>query len=193
MENANNHSATRNGFVGLLFSRKAGRIVSIAFLLFLIYAFGFRGVKFFLVPSQSMLPTLHIGDQLVTLRSSTYKRGDIVVIRDLQDSEFLVKRIAGVAGDVITVEDGGLFVNGAYASEPYIMEPMQYFIGDPIIVPQDHVFVLGDNRNESDDGHVGRTTVVAAEKIVGRVRYIYFPYDRMGLVRSYPLVNSIGQ
>jgi signal peptidase I len=140
-------------------------------------------MRFFEVPSGSMRPTLRESDYLVTLRQSEYRRGDIVVLRE--PDGYAVKRIVGAGGDKVMVMDGALFINAGYASEPYIAEPMEYLLA-PLAVPEGHVFVLGDNRNESDDGHLSRTTHPAGD-IVGRVRFRYYPYDRWGTVPSYPL------
>ena len=152
-----------------------------------------RGISFFLVPSSSMLPTLQKGDYILTLTDDRYLRGDIVVLKDLENGGegFLVKRITAIGGDKVAIRSGGLFLNGEYASEPYVREPMNADFG-PITVPQGEVFVLGDNRNESEDSSVWKEPTVPVESIIGRVRYIYLPWSRMGTVSSYPLTNTSG-
>ena len=153
-----------------------------------LYAFGFRNMRFFLVPSTSMEPTLYPSDYLVTLNAPTYRRGDIVVLRDPKDPDsYLVKRIVGIPGDTIAIAAGALFINGKYASEPYIQEPMQAEMG-PVKVGEGEYFVLGDNRNQSEDSATWGRGVPAAD-IVGKVRFIYNPLSRMGPVASYPLAN----
>jgi signal peptidase I len=155
----------------------------------LIYLFGWREMRFFLVPSGSMEPTLLRSDHLITLKQPEYRRGDIVVIYEAESSEYVVKRIVGLSGDAITVREGALFIDGQYVSEPYISQPMEYVIDAPVTVPENEVFVLGDNRNNSDDSHVnGKSQAVST--IIGRVRFIYYPYSRWGRVRSYPLMVS---
>lgn len=181
-----------NALRAVLTSKKAGNAVVIVFLLMCVYFFGYRHVRFFRVPSGSMEPTLMPVDQLVTIAGPNYRRGDIVVLRDPAEAgAYLVKRIVGVGGDAISVERGALFVDGEYASEPYLVAPPFYQIEPPVIVPEDHIFILGDNRNNSEDSH-DRGESYPESLIIGRVIFIYFPYDRWGTVSSYPLVNRLG-
>jgi len=159
---------------------------------FLAYLFVIREVRFLRVPTGSMAPTLLPGDRIVTMNQSEYRRGDIVVVWDDEGKEHLTKRIAGVAGDLLYIEGGALFIDGKFASEPYIAEPMLYdfeTVGD---VPEDSVFILGDNRNHSDDSSsTGRMYPVS--DVVGRVIYIYAPLSRFQLVDHYPLTNTAGE
>jgi len=192
----------------------------IAFLIFAaiaLYFFVWVGVVPFKVPSGSMMPTLVPGDFLFCVPQPAYHRGDIVVLMDpIPPGGYLVKRITGMPGDTVSAENGYLAINGTYASEPYIREPMNYVM-PPRQVPDGEVFVLGDNRNESDDAshwlidpatgdgietndstvdEVGGETwkrTVPIDTIVGKVVYIYLPFDRMGPVRSYPLTNVAGE
>lgn len=176
-----------------LTSRRVGNVAVIIFLLVVVYLFGVRHMRFFRIPSSSMEPTLYRVDQIVTLAQGAYDRGEIVVVRDPEAAgNYLVKRIAGVGGDRIAVLGGALYINGEYASEPYILEPMNYEIANPVLVPEDHVFLLGDNRNNSTDSH-NEGEFYATSGIVGRVVAIYYPYGRWGLVPSYPLTNRLGQ
>lgn len=167
---------------------------NIALLLFfgsLAYFFIFREMRFFVVPSSSMEPTLMKGDWIFTLNDPEYQRGDIVVIWHEEGHEFLVKRIAGVPGDEVTVEGGALFLNGSYASEPYIKEPMTYQFDLKHRIGDGQVLLLGDNRNQSDDSSMTHKTYPSAQ-IVGRTRFIYYPLDRRGALPRYPLRNALG-
>lgn len=192
----------------------------IAFLIFaaiVLYAFVVVGVAPFKVPSGSMIPTLLPGDFLFCVPQDTYTRGELVVLHDpLTPGGYLVKRIVGVAGDTVSAENGYLAIDGKYASEPYILEPMNYEM-PPRTVPDGEIFVLGDNRNESDDAsrwlinpasgeaiETQRPAVdtvdgkewkrtVPVSSVIGQVVYIYLPFARMGSVRSYPLTNVDGE
>lgn len=169
-----------------------------------LYLFVGRGTRFFMVPSDSMFPTLHSADMIITFQEKKYRRGDIVVWSE--GGEYLVKRIVGLPGDNISVIDGALFINGKYASEPYMKEPMRYYIEYPVQVPEGRFFYLGDNRNQSDDSSLGFIPLNPRQgnrdpmaylgelsAIVGKVAYIYYPYHRMGKVPAYPLHNTAGE
>jgi signal peptidase I len=161
-----------------------------------------RHMRFFLVPSSSMEPTLYPKDYILTLNASEYRRGDIIVLDDpMRKNEYLVKRIVAVGGDEVSVGAGCLFVNGVYASEPYTVEPMVYEVSPPVKVPPGEVYVLGDNRNASEDSSTWRRPdgfatdegvawekpTVPTASIIGKVHYIYLPGARRGRVESFPL------
>ena len=167
-------------------SRRSGNIFFGLVLLVLAYFFIVRGVRFFEVPSSSMEPTLYPGDRALTINQPSYVRGDIVVLRDPQGG-YMVKRVAGIGGDEVAVLDGALFINGEFASEPYIQEPMEYLM-QPTQVPDGKVLILGDNRNHSEDSSLTHQTY-PVDDIIGRLLGIYYPYDRLGMVESYPVAT----
>ena len=153
----------------------------------LLYLFYARDMRFFLVPTSSMLPTFQARDYILTLNANDYERGDVVVIRDPVDlSQYMVKRIVGVGGDEVTVRQGALFVNGSYVSEPYTLEPYIEYQFAPYTVPENHVFLLGDNRNQSEDSSTWPEPGQPTDRVVGRVHAIYLPFNRMRLVSPYP-------
>jgi signal peptidase I len=136
-----------------------------------------------------MEPTLLEGDQIVTLRESAYERGDVVVLRDPEDEKaYIVKRIMAVGGDTILVAGGAVYVNGSYVSEPYILSTPDYEMRT-YSVPQGHVFFLGDNRNDSEDSHLWKDKARPVNEIIGKVRFIYFPFNRFGVFQGYPPVT----
>jgi signal peptidase I len=175
-----------------LLERSQWRLLPLLLLLLpLVYLFAVRQMRFFEVPSRSMEPTLQVGDRLVTLKQGAYRRGDIVVLWDAEASEYIVKRIVGLPGDLVHVEGGALWINDLFASEPYLPEPMAFEFKAPVRVGEGQVFVMGDNRNWSyDSGTTGHTLPLSS--IVGKVEALYFPLARLGWCRSYPLVNAQG-
>ncbi len=151
------------------------------------YAYGIRGMRFFLVPSRSMLPTLHVGDYLVVFPQKAYHRGDIVVLDDpTEKGAFLVKRIVAMPGEFIRIQNGAIYINGSYASEPYVSEPVSENLVPGYQCGPGEIFLLGDNRNDSEDCLTWKRGV-PLKSVVGRVRFIYAPVSRMGVVHSYPL------
>ena len=173
--------------------RKTFYIIVIILAVFLIYLFGFREMRFFRVPSTSMIPTLLPNDMLMTLAQDVYERGDIIVFSDPNNPrEYLVKRVVAEPGDAIAIESGGLILNGHYASEPYIAEPMRTSFTPPFPVPSNSVFVLGDNRNNREDSRTWGEAV-PVESIVGRVRLVYLPFRRSRMIDRYPLFNAAGE
>jgi signal peptidase I len=155
------------------------------------WLFVVRELRFFVVPSGSMHPTLLEGDRIVTMNEPVYQRGDIVVIWDTDTAEFIVKRVAAVAGDEVKIEGGALFINGSYVSEPYIAEPMQYEFQPIGHIAEGQVLLLGDNRNQSADSSVTHKTY-PVDDITGRVRFLYWPWERRGPVQRFALINATG-
>ena len=123
-------------------------------------------VEAYVVPTGSMRPTIQENDRVLGTKFHYWffapERGDVVVfrtpppVRALQadgGSDRLLKRIVAVAGDVVEVKGSALWVNGVRQVEPYLQDPPDYRM-PRVRVPPGHVFVLGDNRNNSLDGHV---------------------------------------
>jgi len=142
-------------------------------------------MRFFLVPSTSMEPMLYPNDYIVTIKAIPYQRGDIVVLRDTHEGGYIVKRLIAFGGETVSLDYGATSINGTYLSEPYILEPMQYGMDSPLTVPPGQVFLLGDNRNNSQDSGRTRETWPAAA-IVGKVIFRYYPYLRAGRIYSFP-------
>ena len=150
-----------------------------------------RHMRFFEVPSKSMLPVLEPGDYIMTVTESHYVHGDIVVLQDpTEDGSYIVKRIVGLPGDTVEVVPGAVIVNGVPLDEPYLREQVRYTL-EPTLVPEGGLFVLGDNRNESEDSSRwsfsesgGWRRCVALDTIIGRVRYRYLPRARASAIPS---------
>lgn len=147
-------------------------------------------VQRFTIPSDSMVPTLRAGDQILALKSRTRptQQGDLIVFRapefaqtlDPNAGDLFIKRTIGMPLDVLRVQDGIVYINNQPLSEDYVAGPAQYNL-DPQIVPVDSYFVLGDNRNNSFDSHVWG--YVPRNHIIGKAYKIYWPPDRIGPLR----------
>lgn len=128
------------------------------------------------VDGMSMLPTLENGEFILVNRLSyrwaEIQRGDIIVFDfPLNMEEELIKRVIGVPGDHVNVNEGKVFVNGQMLSEPYISQAPNYS-GD-WVVQDGFVFVLGDNRNNSNDSK--DWGLLPIENVVGKATLIYWP------------------
>jgi signal peptidase I len=114
---------------------------------------GLLPVQVMRVSSGSMTPTIAVGDLLVVDRwHSRIERQDVVVAEHPQTGELLVKRVVGLGGDQVAIEDGVLVVDGRTVCEPAIDPARQdgvYF--GPVTVPDGEVFLLGDDRADSID------------------------------------------
>lgn len=141
----------------------------------------------FLVQGASMEPTLHNGERLMvdklSYRFSEPKRGQIVVFRYPSDPRRkFIKRIMGLPGDQVEVRRHQLYINGTAVDEPYINGPTYGDYG-PIVVPEGTYFVMGDNRNNSDDSRFPDVGPVPRKLLVGRALFLYWPLNRISLVR----------
>ena len=153
---------------------EALKIVAFAFVI----SWGLRAtvVDARVVPTPSMLPTIQIDDRLlvdkISYKFTDINRGDVVVFRpplnvDQRGVDY-VKRVIGLPGDQIEISDGKVFINERELNEPYEKEEPNYTYG-PVIVPNETYFVMGDNRNNSNDSHYWG--VLAKKNIVGKVSY----------------------
>jgi signal peptidase I len=130
------------------------------------------------VPSESMAPTLLVGDRLLVLKLPQYQPqvGDLIVFHSPEkQGQYFVKRVIGLAGDRIQIQAGQLQRNGQTIDEPYLREPIAYDL-PPQAIASDRLFVLGDNRNQSYDSHIWGSLDRA--KVIGRVYRISWPPER---------------
>ncbi|HEV8045776.1 MAG TPA: signal peptidase I, partial [Rubrobacter sp.] len=140
----------------------------------------------FWIPSGSMIPTLQINDRVLVnkfiYRFTEPERGDIVVFQSVESSDQdLIKRVVGLPGDEIAVRNGNLFVNGDPQKEPYTnknLPDVSFFA--KTTVPRNHVFVMGDNRGNSQDSRVFGP--LPKKNIEGEAFLRFWPPGRIGLL-----------
>lgn len=142
------------------------------------------------VSGDSMFPTLKDTEQVILQPVYTEpKRGDVIVTAQPNDSpaieDVLVKRIIATEGEVVSFELNpqgigyDVYVDGEKLDEPYILEPMIRTIDyyKPVTVKEGHVFVMGDNRNNSSDSRDNRIGQIREEYIMGKVVYRTSPFE----------------
>ena len=137
----------------------------------------------------SMRPTLDDGQFVLVSRLAyrfgEFERGDIIVFNSpVEVDEDLIKRVIGLPGDIIKVENGIVYVNGTMLDEPYIAAPPAY--SGTWQVQEDQLFVLGDNRNDSSDSHAWGS--VSEEEVIGKAILIYWPFTDVTLITHETIV-----
>lgn len=131
------------------------------------------------VPTSSMDPTISINDKLIGNRLAYLfknpERGDIIIFKFPDDeSQIFIKRVIGLPGETIQIVEGELFIDGELIEEDYIKDSMHGNYG-PYEVPDNGYFVLGDNRNVSEDSRFWKNTYVRKNKILAKAWFRYSP------------------
>jgi signal peptidase I len=188
--------------------RAGKRSTALEYLLITVFAVGLAlvlqafVVKPYRIPSESMVPTLEISDRVLVNRFLYHfrepQRGDIVVFRwPVDDKTVFIKRLIGLPGDTIRLQDGDVYVNDEKLDEPYVAteggqqvptEPIivgdgstmvpSWSLNEPYTVPEGQYFMMGDNRLHSDDSRKWGT--VPEANIIGEAFFRYWPLDRIG-------------
>jgi signal peptidase I len=162
-------------------------------------------VQPFYIPSESMVHTLEIDDRVMvsklSYRFGDVERGDIVVfetgpevelsageavVRAVLDGlgisqpgrEDLIKRVIALSGDTVEIRDNRVWVNGASVDEPYVRDDVDMSDMAERTIEAGHMWVMGDNRNESSDSRVFGS--VEIDDVVGRAMLRIWPMDRLG-------------
>lgn len=139
-----------------------------------------------MITSSSMEPTLHRGDAVIVKRmrftpDNPPKRGELVFFRDpITKRDWLVKRVIGLPGETLIIWGGRVYINGKPLQEPYISATVEEY--GMWRIPQDAVFVMGDNRPFSSDSR--DFGPVPLELIEGKVVFRYFPLERFGKIEQ---------
>ena len=160
-----------------------GIVVAVSIAFFLVYSFGMRTS----VIGVSMENTLYNG-QTIFVNQIAYllfppKAGDVVIFlpNGNINTHYYVKRVVGVPGDTVEFRDGRLYVNGVMeedvgydkVADPGIAE-------EPVLIGMDEFFVLGDNRNNSEDSRSGNIGLVKRSQIIGKA-WLHMEHEEEGI------------
>src|SRR5438128_4486007 len=202
--------ADQKGGRGLAFLRELPFLLLVAFLLaLLIKTFV---VQAFYIPSESMEPTLNVGDRVLVNKVVYHlhppRQGDVIVFADpnpavqpqrnplsafwhwlteglgvsTSPEKDFIKRVIGLPGDVLECKGGTVFINGKPLDEPYIKVKDDRPCG-PYTIKPDTLFVMGDNRLNSRDSRYG-LGAIPYDKVIGRAFVIIWPPSRVGWLRG---------
>jgi signal peptidase I len=171
----------------------SGVILPVAVAIALAFAVQAAVAKPYEIPTGSMKPTIAEGDRIIAnrviYRLREVERGDIIVFTTTQgirdacsvpaDTPF-VKRVIGLPGDEIEVSGGRTLVNGQPYDVPNAAQPR--YEGFYMPVPENSLFVLGDNRNESCDSHSWPVPFISQDRIIGQAEISYWPPRSLGFL-----------
>ncbi|MGL5066588.1 MAG: signal peptidase I [Sarcina sp.] len=137
------------------------------------------------VPTGSMIPTVEIDDQIFVRRiydKSKIERGDIVVFEKEGETELLLKRVIGLPGEIVKVEnDGKVYINDEFLDEGYVKHPDS--LTGTFVVPMDNYLMMGDNRADSEDARMWANPYIPAENIIAEAGLRVFPFNNMGFLK----------
>ena len=154
--------------------------LTLAFAIGLIFFFDFEGIQFYLVPSESMAPTLMSSDYVggFKVEPSELQRGAIVVFTSMMDDEdFYVKRVIALPGETVAILNGFVYIDGRKLEEPYVIHRGAENL-PPLKIPKGRIFVMGDNRTNSVDSR--RYGPVSMSRVEAGITFIYNPLSRIG-------------
>ena len=185
------------------FLRELLETVGLAVILFLVINFFSARVR---VLGSSMIPTLNNGEYVLinrlAYRLGDFQRGDIIVFRppmypdasfwqrlfglpDFDDNyEDYIKRVIGLPGETVKIDDGIVYINNVPLTEPYIAAPSDY--SNEWTVPEGELFVLGDNRNNSADSHAWG--FLPERNVLGKALVVYWPFSEFMVIPAHQFV-----
>lgn len=132
------------------------------------------------IPSGSMIPTITEGNRIIGNRlayiKSEPRRGDIVVFYYPDDeSQKFIKRIIGLPGETIYIADGIVYIDGQPLDESTYLTVETYGVSGPFTIPENCYFMMGDNRNSSNDSRFWTNHFVSRDKIIAKALFCYYP------------------
>jgi signal peptidase I len=168
-------------------AREIIETIALTLIIFFVIRFAVQNYQ---VEGISMQPTL-VNNELVLVNKMAYlfhapERGDVIVFHwPVNTQKDLIKRVIGLPGDVIVMDSKTVKVNGVVLNEPYISAPANP-VANVWKVPPDDYFVMGDNRQYSDDSR--DWGYVPKDFIVGKAALIYWPMHDWQFLNTYPQV-----
>ena len=162
--------------------------IGIVLVLAFLVAFLFEGS--ITVQESSMDPTIQAGDVVlinrISYRFGSVRRGDLIAYRnrDVEDAVYHIKRVIGLPGDTIQIKDGLIMINGeTYMEEIELPNIVDAGVAaEPVKLRNDEYFVLGDNRNNSEDSRFADVGNIKRSYITGKVWYLRSPSKRRGFL-----------
>ncbi|WP_010269634.1 signal peptidase I [Paenibacillus senegalensis] len=151
----------------------------------------------FIVDGPSMQPNFHSGERLIvnkilyTFREP--QRGEVIVFHAPQGRDY-IKRVIALPGETIKIQDNQVYINGEELEEEYIREAVEAALQNgysynsdfaELTVPEGHVFVMGDNRVNSQDSREPSVGPVPFDKVVGRADVIFWPLPQISIVKHH--------
>src|ERR1700674_3979204 len=181
--------ATTSGASSLL--REVAEVGVLAIIFYLGISFAVQAVH---VEGLSMYATLDDNDYLIAnkidYRLHPPQRGDIIILRPPTDnSKDFIKRVIALPGERLLIRDGIVYINGHKLNEPYLPEawttlnnPSPWSVADGQVIPANQYFVMGDNRNKSQDSRIFGP--IGSDRIDGRAWFRIWPLDHFGNIYS---------
>lgn len=149
---------------------------------FICREFIFAPVK---VEGKSMMPTFEDNNRIIVSKMSKVERFDMIVFHSPVSNEDYIKRVIGLPGDIVEVQDDVLHINNIIYDEPYLQEnkemlsTQEHLTDDfKVTVPEGSLYVMGDNRKKSSDSR--EIGFITEDAIVGEVKFRFFPFTEFG-------------
>lgn len=174
--NNNIEKETRNFFIDWIVPMAIAVVLAVLINKFIIFKVE--------IPSESMVPTLNVGDRLFAGRvynPERLKRGELVIFNFEPEGKLYIKRLIGLPGDEIVINEGIVSVNGKVLIEDYVKNQEEFY--GEYKVPEGEYFFLGDNRANSGDSRYWKYPYIDAEDIRGKALIKVYPFNEIGFIK----------